>query len=73
MGKIKGVIKMYMSDNTMTAGELIKKLQEVSPNTPVILENEDTTGTGYTITSVLHYDKYTLICSCFETYENKRR
>ena len=59
---------MYLSSDTMTAGELIKKLQEVHPDTPVILENEDTTGTGYTITSVCHYSKYSLICSCFETY-----
>ena len=57
----------YKSSTTLKAGQLIEQLKQVNPNTPVILENEDT-HTGYTITSVQHYNKYTLICTCFETY-----
>ena len=60
--------QMYITNNTMTASELINALLSLHPDTPVILENEDTTGTWYAITSVQKYDKYALICTCFETY-----
>lgn len=59
----------YKSNTTLTAGQLIEQLKQVNPNTPVILENEDM-HTVYTITSVQHYNKCTLICACFETYTN---
>ena len=60
---------MYKSKNTLTAGQLIKLLQEVNPDTPIIMENEEVSGTGFTITSVSHYKKYSLLHTCFETYE----